>query len=144
MYYLTYNLIQFFFLLLFVFSFHSQHFYHYDPSHQFLLHSYSHESINQSCNLKHYIVFVCFFLQINLLSFVSTDSSFVKMTSYCLNPNLILKVCANFVPQSIITLVINFLPQKSSVRLFLGLSTSSYLYFLWSKRYLTVICLKFL
>ena len=34
---------------------------------KFLLQAYSHENISQSCNLKHYIVFAYFLLQINSL-----------------------------------------------------------------------------
>ena len=32
-----------------------------------------------------------------LINFVSTDFSFVKMTSYCLNPNFVLNLCVDVV-----------------------------------------------
>ena len=37
-----------------------------------------------------------------LINFVTTDRSFVKMTSYCMNPNLALFLCAVVVLQSMI------------------------------------------
>ena len=40
---------------------------------------------------------------------VSTDCSLVKMTSYCLNPNLALNLCAAVVLQYMFTLVANYL-----------------------------------
>ena len=43
-----------------------------------------------------------------LISFNSTDCSFVEITSYYLNPNHYLNLCANVVLQSIITLTANF------------------------------------
>ena len=55
----------FFFLLLFVFLFHSQNSCGYDNFNQFLLQVYDHENLNQSYNLTHYFMFACFFLQMN-------------------------------------------------------------------------------
>ena len=69
---------------------------------------------SQSYNLKHYIVFVYFLLQINSC----TDCSFVKMTYY-LNPNLVLNLCVVVVLQSIITLIANFSSIKTLLHYFL-------------------------
>ena len=43
-----------------------------------------------------------------LIAFVSTDSAFVKIKSYCLNPSFVLNLCADVFLQSIITLIGNF------------------------------------
>ena len=47
-----------------------------------------------------------------LIIFVSTDCSFVRVTSYYLNPNLFVNVWADVVLQSVITLIANFLSIK--------------------------------
>ena len=64
---ITKNLNQVLVLLLFVFSFCSQYFCLCFNFHQVLLRVYSHENISKPYNLKHYIVFACFLLQINSL-----------------------------------------------------------------------------
>ena len=83
------SLVQF----LFVFLVHSQYFCCYVHFHQFLLQVYSQENINQSYKLTCCVVCTCFLLQMNLLFYFS-DLSLVKVTSYCLNPNLVLNLCA--------------------------------------------------
>ena len=84
---------SFFIAFCLFFFFHSQYFWHLDHFHQFLLQVYSHKNINQFYNLKHYILFICFFPSNELFIFVFTDCSLVKMTSYCLNFNLVLNFC---------------------------------------------------
>ena len=56
-----------------------------------------------------------------LINFVSTDCSFVKMTSYCLNPNLVLNLRGDVALQSTITLIANFLFIKILLTCFLDL-----------------------
>ena len=51
----------------------------------------------------------------------STDCSFVKMTSYCLNPNLALNLWVDVVQQSIITLIATFLSIEILLHCFLVL-----------------------
>ena len=52
---------------------------------------------------------VCIFSTSNeMFIFVSNDCSLVKMTSNCLNHNLLLDLCVDVVLQSIITLTGNF------------------------------------
>ena len=68
----------------------------------------------------------------------------VKMTSYCLNPNLVLNSCVAVVLPSISTLVANSLSIKILLGCFYGLPTSEYLCFLWSERYFTVVACNFL
>ena len=87
------------------FLFHIQYFCCYVHFYQFLLQIYSHENINQSDNLAHYIVFDFFI-------FVSTDCSLVKMTSHCLNPNLVLGLRPAVVLQSMVTLFAILLCKK--------------------------------
>ena len=87
------------------FYFHIQYFCCYVHFYQFLLQIYSHENINQSDNLAHYIVFDFFI-------FVSTDCSLVKMTSHCLNPNLVLGLRPAVVLQSMVTLFAILLCKK--------------------------------
>ena len=65
------------------------------------------------------------------------------MTSYCLNPNLILNLHTDVVLQSIITLIVNFLSIKILLHCFFDSSTISYLSFLWSEWYFIVISWKF-
>ena len=98
----------------FVFLFCSQYFCCCAHFYQFLLQAYSHENTSQSYNLKHYIVFAYFLLQINSC----TDCCFVKMTYY-LNPNLVLNLCVVVVLQSIITLIANFSSIKTFLHYFL-------------------------
>ena len=64
-----------------------------------------------------------------LIIFVSTDCSLVKIISYCLNPNFVLNECADIVLQFIIILTDNFPSIKILLANFCGLSTGSYLYF---------------
>ena len=101
--------------------------------------------IDSSKNIK------VFFLRINsnkliikskLQSFLNLQS-FVKMTSYCLIPNLVLNLWANVALQFIITLISNFFSLKILLTYFIGFSTSSYLCFLWPEWYLIVISCKF-
>ena len=101
--------------------------------------------IDSSKNIK------VFFLRINsnkltikskLQSFLNLQS-FVKMTSYCLIPNLVLNLWANVALQFIITLISNFFSLKILLSYFIGFSTSSYLCFLWAEWYLIVISCKF-
>ena len=66
---------------------------------------YSHENINQSDNLAHYILFDFFI-------FVSTDCSLVKITSYYLNPNLVLGLYPAVILQSMVTLFAILLCKK--------------------------------
>ena len=61
---------------------------------------------------------------------VSTDCPFVKITSHCLNPNLVLNLYANVVLQSIITLIANSSSIKIPLHCFLGSATISYVCFL--------------
>ena len=82
--------------IVFIFLFCSQYFCRYDPFYQFLLQAYSHENLSQSYILTRYIVFACFLIQMNFFIFVSTNCSLVKMKSYCLNPNLVLNLCAGW------------------------------------------------
>ena len=109
-------------LLLFVFLLHGQYLCDYLHSKQFLLQVYCHENINQSYILKHYIVFACFILQVNslflsaLIIFVST---FIKMTSYCLNVIFLLNVCAAVVLKSIMPWLLIFCLQKFCYVVFL-------------------------
>ena len=105
---------QNFFSIAFVFLFCSQYFCCCAHFYQFLLQAYSHENTSQSYNLKHYIVFVYFLLQINSC----TDCCFVKMTYY-LNPNLVLNLCVDVVLQSIFTLIANFSSIKALLHYFL-------------------------
>ena len=79
-----------------------------------------------------------FFLN-ELIIFVSTDCSFVKMTSYRLKPNLVLNLWAIIVLQFIITLIANFSSIKILLTCFFGSSISSYLCFLWFELYFLVI-----
>ena len=51
--------------------------------------------------------------------FVSTDCTYVKMTSYCLNPNLVINLWANVVLQSIITFIANLFVCKNCIAFFL-------------------------
>ena len=87
--------------------FHRQYFCHYVHFLQFLLQVYSNENINKYYNLTSYVVFACFFPSKERFIFVSSDCFLVKLTSFCLNPNLVLHLCAAVVLQSIITLVIS-------------------------------------
>ena len=80
----------------------------------------------------------------DLFIFISTDCFLVKMTPYCLNPNLVLNLHAAVVLQSMITLVANSLSIKILLGCFFGSSTSSYLCFIWSERYFTLITCKIL
>ena len=82
-----------------------------------------------------------FLFQMNsfLIIFVSTNFSFVKMTLYCLNPNLVLNLWATVVLQSLITLIANFASIKVLLTCFLGFSTSSYLCLRWLELYFLVI-----
>ena len=66
---------------------------------------YSHENINQSDNLAHYILFDFFI-------FVSTDCSLVKITPYYLNPNLVLGLYPAVILQSMVTLFAILLCKK--------------------------------
>ena len=50
-----------------------------------------------------------FFPSNELLNFVSNDCSSVKMISCCLNPNLVLNLCATVALQLIITFATNYL-----------------------------------
>ena len=61
---------------------------------------------------------------------VRTDCSLVKVTSYYLNPNPVLNLCAAVVFQSMITLTANFLFMKFLLGCVFGSSASSYLCFL--------------
>ena len=54
-----------------------------------------------------------------LIILVSTDCSFVKMISYCLNLNLVLNLCTDVVLKSIITLIANFSSIKILLHCFL-------------------------
>lgn len=81
------NLQPSFSIIVFVFPFHGQYFCHNDHFHQFLLRPYGHENTNQSCNL---ILCLNVFSLNELVILVSAGYSFVKMTSYSLNPNLFL------------------------------------------------------
>ena len=65
--------------------------------------------------------------------FVSANYSFVKITSYCLNPNLVLNLYAAVALQYLITLVANSLCVKILLACFFGSSASSYLCYLWSE-----------
>ena len=89
---------------------------------------------------------VCIFSPLNeLIIFVNTDCLFfvvVKMTSYCLNPNLFLNLWVDFVRQSTITFFTNFSFRKILLHCFFGSSTSSYLCFLWSEWYFVLSSLK--
>ena len=78
---------------------------------------------------------VCIFSPSNeLIIFVSTGCSYVKMTSYCLNPNLILGLWVDVHLQSIITLTANFSSIKVPLHYVLGFFLSSLcLCFLWSE-----------
>ena len=75
-----------------------------------------------------------------LFILVNTDYSLVKMTSYCLNPNL---VCASLVLQSMITLVAYSLCKKILLSCVFGSSTNSYLCFPWPERNYSVVNPKF-
>ena len=64
-----------------------------------------------------------------LVIFGNTGCSFVKVISYCLNPNFVLNACVGVILQSVITLIDNFPSIKIVLGCFFGLSTSSYLFF---------------
>ena len=99
----------------FIFLFGSQYFCCCVHFHQFLLRAYSHENISKSYDLKHYCC-VCMLSSSNqLITFVITDFSFVKMTSHCLNLISFLNLWADVALQSILTLVANF----SSIKILL-------------------------
>ena len=102
-------------LMLFVFSFRRQYFCHCVHFPQFLLRAYNHVNISQFYNLKHYILFAYFLIQMNSLFLLGLIVLLFKMTSYCLNPNLNLNLCADVVLQSIITLTAN----SSSIKILL-------------------------
>ena len=76
--------------------------------------------------------------------FVSTDCSLVTRTSYCLNTNLFLNLCAVVVLQPVITLVANSVRIKILLRYFFRSSASSYQCFLWFEGYFTVVTRKYL
>ena len=68
----------------------------------FFFANYSHENSSQSYNLKLSLHCVCKFFPSNeLIIFVSTDCSFVEMTSYCLDPNFVLNLRTYVVLQPI-------------------------------------------
>ena len=129
--------------MLFVVLFCSQYFCCCVHFHQFLLQAYEHENLSQCYNLKLYIVFAYFLVQTNII-FVSTDCSFVKMTSHCLNSNLVLNLWAIVVLKFVIMLIANFSSLKILLTCFFVSSTSSYLCFLWFGLYFVVISSKFL
>ena len=89
--------------IFFFFFFFSQYFCHYDH-YQLLLQVYSYENVNKYYKPKHYFVFTPYLFSPSneLIICASTDCSFVKIVSYCSNPNLVLNLCANVVLQSII------------------------------------------
>ena len=89
-------------------------------------------------------MFATFSTSNELIIIVSTYCSFVKMTLYCLNPNLVLNLWANVVLQSIITLISNFLSITFLLHYFSGLYNSSYLCFSWFGSYFIVISRKYL
>ena len=62
--------------------------------------------------------------------FVITDCFFVKMTSYFQKPNLTLKLRADIVLKSVMTLITNFSSVKIVLHCFLDLSCSPYLCFI--------------
>ena len=70
-----------------------------------------------------------------LLIFLSTVCSSVKITLYCLNPILVLKLCAAVALHSIISLFANSLSIKILLDCLFGSSTISYVCFLWSEKY---------
>ena len=122
--------------LSYLFLFHSQYFCQYDH-HQLLLQVYSYENVNKYYKPKHYFVFSpCLFSPSNeLIICASTDCSFVKIISYCSNPNLVLNLCANVVLQYIITLVDN-LSLKSLLGLLFLVHQLVYIYgFMVSKKF---------
>ena len=88
-------------------------------------------------------MFACFLFQINFSIFVSNYCSLVELTSYCLNPNLVLNLCPAIVLQSMIVLTAN-LSIKILLSYFFGSSTNSYICFLWSQKYFLVVISKFL
>ena len=88
-------------------------------------------------------MFACFLFQINFSIFVSSYCSLVELTSYCLNPNLVLNLCAAIVLQSMIVLIAN-LSIKILLSYFFGSSTNLYICFLWSQKYFLVVISKFL
>ena len=61
-----------------------------------------------------------------------------KMTSYCLNPNLVLNLCTAVVLQSMITFIIDSLFIKILLGCFFCSSTSSNLCFLWFEMYFII------
>ena len=83
--------------------------------HQSLFRAYNHKIASQSYNLKSCIVFSYFLLQNDLVILVSTDCSFVKITSYCLKLNFLLNLWADLVLKSIIVFTVNF----SSIKILL-------------------------
>ena len=88
-------------------------------------------------------MFACFFLQMSFFLFNNTDYSMVKMTSYSLNPNLVLNLYTAVVLQSMITFIINYLFIKILLGCFFCSSTSSNLCFLWFEMYFAVVIWKF-
>ena len=111
---------------------------------QFVFRAYSHENISKSYNLKHYYYVCMFSPSSKLIIFVSNDCSCVKMILYCLNPNLVLNLCAYVVLEYIITLIANFSSIKILLNCIFGSPTRSYICFVWSECYLIVIYRKFL
>ena len=68
---------------------------------------YYQESKNQLCNQTRFTEFSFLLPSNEVIIFISTNCSLVKITSYCLNPNLVLKLCAATVLQSMIILIVN-------------------------------------
>ena len=77
-----------------------------------------------------------------LIIFVSTNCSFVKITLYCLNPNFLLNFCVAVVPQSMITLAANPLHIKVLLGCFFWFIYCFYIF--WSEWYFVVIFRKIL
>ena len=130
--------------MLFVFLFRCQYFCHCAHFHKFLLRAYSSENISQSCNLKNYSVFPYFLLEMRSLFMLAPIVFFVKMTSHCLNPNLVLNLCDHIVIHSIISLIAKFLSLKIPLHYFLYILSSSCLCFLWFQRYFNAVFCKIL
>ena len=111
---------------------------------QFVLRGYSHENISKFYNLKHYYYVCIFSPSSKLIIFVSNNCSCVKIILYCLNPNLVLNLCAYVVLEYIIILTANFSSIKILLNCIFRSPTRSYICFLWSECYLIVIYREFL
>ena len=99
--------------------------------HQLQLQAYIYENKDQSCSLMHYLEFVYFLLQTYLLLNFFIVCSLVLITSCNLNPKFFLRLHDLSVLQSVIIVNDKSLCKNLLFDCFIGLSTTSYLRFLY-------------